>query len=195
MQITLNILAPDISRQASPRSSGNQHIVQRLTTTGSVQDPKQSSATASCSVAGQSACSLLPNNVKTAITISRNYLRHLFRDSHYNRHALHAKRSRLCFQRPHRSTFQTSALQLLQMFCVVELFVRLSFVAMFAAALARIDVSLRWDSANVSGSVTSRARASPRYHRFGCWGIFIPFLSNRLALPLATGIWASWIAI
>ena len=44
---------------------------------------------------------------------------------------------------------------------VTVYFVRLSCTTLLAAEPARINVSLRWDSANVSGIVTSQASGLP----------------------------------
>ena len=43
-------------------------------------------------------------------------------------------------------------------------FVRMSSAALFAVEPARMDVSLRWDSGSVSGTVTSQASGLPRDH-------------------------------
>ena len=60
-------------------------------------------------------------------------------------------------------------------------FVRLISAAQFAAAPARRDVSLRWYSATVSGTVAFQSNGLPQDH-----GISVappdPLLSNRLAL-------------
>ena len=68
-------------------------------------------------------------------------------------------------------------------------FVRLSSAALFAAAPARIDVFLKCDSVNVSGTVTFQASGLPRDHgiRVAPSGRF-PFVLVKPTGSVATGI-------